>query len=372
MAMNLAKKYSDKVDERFYRDSQAMMGTNKDYDWTGVDTITVYQVDTVPMTDYTRTGANRYGSPSELGNTIKEYTIRKDRSFTFTIDKGNKLQTQMVMDAGKSLARQEREVIVPEVDTYIFAQQAAGAIDAGNFDTTAASSSTAYATFLKANEVLGNKNVPDTGRIAFCSYAFCNLLMLDPAFMKYSDKSQDMVIKGILGEVDGVKIVKVPKSRLPFGTSFLVVHPMATVACEQLKEYKTHENPPGISGWLVEGRQIYDAFVLEGKKDALYLGMCEGTLGTLTVTSEASTALTAITGDSLITADAGSYAGGGTLMYKAGSAAETVTYGMDVSGWTELPESGIVNSTTATKITVAVAYDGKAVGAGSADFVGKA
>ena len=60
MAVNLATKYSPKVDERFYAESQAQMGTNKEYEWEGVDTVKVYQVDTVPMNDYTRSGVNRY------------------------------------------------------------------------------------------------------------------------------------------------------------------------------------------------------------------------------------------------------------------------------------------------------------------------
>ena len=175
MGMNLAKKYSDKVDERFYKESQAMLATNKDYDWTGVDTVVVYQIDTVPMNDYSRSGASRYGTPSELGNTIQTLQLTKDRSFTFTIDKGNKLQTQMVMDAGKSLARQQREVIVPEVDTYVFGVMANGAMSAGNYELGAASTTNAYAKFLHGSEVLGNKMAPDTGRVAFCTYGFGRL-----------------------------------------------------------------------------------------------------------------------------------------------------------------------------------------------------
>jgi hypothetical protein len=38
-----------------------------------------------------------------------------------------------------------------------------------------------------------------------------------------------------------------------------------------LSEYKIHDNPPGINGWLVEGRVYYDAFVLENKKSAIYV-----------------------------------------------------------------------------------------------------
>lgn len=291
MAMNLASKYSNKVDERFTRESQALAGTNKDYDWSGVATVKVYQIDTVPLADYTRSGAGRYGTPSELGNTIQEMTLTQDKSFTFTIDKGNKNETMMVMDAGKSLAREESEVIVPFVDTYIFKAQANAAIENGQVDTVAASSSTAYQKFLKANEVLGNKNVPDTGRVAYCSYSFANLLKQDPAFIKTGDSSQKITISGEIGEVDGIKIVKVPASRLPYGTSFLIVHPCATVAPQELKEFKTHQDPPGISGWLVEGRFIFDAFILDAKKDALYLGLCEGVLGEFDASVDASSKL---------------------------------------------------------------------------------
>ena len=350
--VNLAAKYSNKVDERFYRESQALMGTNKDYDWSGVKTVKIYQVDTVPLVDYTRNGMSRYGTPSELGNTIQEMTLTQDKSFTFTIDKGNKNETMMVMDAGKSLARQQREVLVPFVDSYIFNKQAQAAVDNGQVDTVAASSSTAYAKFLKANEVLGNKNVPDSGRIAFCSYGFANLLMLDPAFIKYSDKSQEMVIRGELGEVDGVKIVKVPASRLPAGTSFLIVHSMATVAPETLKEFRTHNDPPGISGWLVEGRFIFDAFVLDAKKDCLYLGLCEGTLGDVTAGVDDDGKLTITNPAHFV----------GTLKIKAGSTLPA--YGDADTGYVA---ATIGETTVAADSIVVYSIDGKIVAAGLID-----
>lgn len=113
MAVNLASKYSSKVDERLYRDSQALMGVGNDYEFTGVATVNVYSIPTAAMNDYARTGSNRYGTPSELQNSVQSMTLTKDRSFTFTIDRGNKIQSQMIMDAGKALARQLREVAVP-------------------------------------------------------------------------------------------------------------------------------------------------------------------------------------------------------------------------------------------------------------------
>ena len=110
----------------------------------------------------------------------------------------------------------------------------------------------------------------DKGRVAFCSYRFANLLKQDPAFMRYGDMSQEMILKGVIGEVDGCKIVKVPSSRLPAGCAFIITHPIAATGPKQMEEYRIHDNPPGISGWLVEGRFIYDCFVLNEKVNAIY------------------------------------------------------------------------------------------------------
>jgi len=252
VTQNYASVFSTKIDERFHKESQAAMALNNDYKFTGVKTVNVYSIPVVAMQDYTRSGANRYGTPEDLGTEVQALTINKDRSWTFIIDKGDKIQSQMVLEAGKAVSRQMREVIIPEYDTYVFRTLAKAACDNGNTAATTASKTNAYELFLNAQEALGDKNVPEKGRIAFCSYKFANLLKQDPAFMKYGNLSQEMVAKGLLGEVDGIKIVKVPASRLPAGCSFILTHPIAATAPKQLEEYKIHDNPPGISGWLVK------------------------------------------------------------------------------------------------------------------------
>ena len=282
---NLASKYAPEVDERFYRNSQAVLALNNNYKFTGVQTVNVYSIPVVPMHDYQRTGTNRYGTPSDLARNVQTLTVNRDRSYTFIIDKGDKTQSMMVMDAGKALSRQIREVWVPEYDTYVFNTLAAKATSLGNYATDKITKSNAYECFLNGMESLGNANVPDQGRVAFCSYRFANLLKQDPAFMKYGNQSQEMVIKGVIGEVDGCKIVKVPSGRLPNGCAFILTHPIAATAPKQLEEYKIHDNPPGVSGWLVEGRVIYDCFVLNEKANAIYYHGSQPVLKVLTVTT---------------------------------------------------------------------------------------
>ena len=343
---NLATKYSNKVDERFTKQSQAMMALNNDYEFTGVETVKVYSIPVVPLKDYSRSGSNRYGTPDDLQRNVQTMTVKKDRAFTFIIDKGDKLQSQMVMDSGKALSRQTNEVMIHEFDAYCFKTLADAATDAGNSDSTAPTKSNAYELFLKGMESLGDNNVPDQGRVAFCSYAFANLLKQDSAFMKYGNTSQEMLIKGVIGEVDGAKIVKVPSSRLPAGCAFILCHPLAATAPKQLEEFKTHDNPPGISGWLCEGRFIYDCFVLDEKVGGIYY-QGGGKLKKLTVQSVGTA-----TGKSTISLIPGQHDSNGKKWYYNTAATKGALLGatqgtaITKASWTELTAATLEISVT--------------------------
>lgn len=270
MAINYASKYSGKVAERFNLKSLTQAAVNRDYEWAGVDTINVYSIPTVALNDYTLTGASRYGAPAELQNTIQTLKVEKDRSFSITIDRKSLDDTQGAMAAGKALARQIDEIIVPEVDAYRLATMATAAVANSASDTAAVTKANAYTSLLAGSEFFGDKKVPMNKRIAFVSYAFYSFIKQDPAFMLASEISKEELINGMVGKVDGIKIVPVPSTYLPASTAFVMCHPAATIAADKLEDYKTHDNPPGINGILIEGRIRYDAFVIDAKKDAVY------------------------------------------------------------------------------------------------------
>lgn len=269
MALNLASKYSDKVIERFSQKSLTEKGLNKDYDWSGVKTITAYSIPTVAMADYTRTGNSRYGTPTELQDTKQDMTITKDRAFTFTIDRGNNDEQLNIKEAGKCLSRQINEVVVPEVDTYRLAVWCAATNTQTTGTATTLTTANAYTFFLTAQEKLDNELVPQEGRICYATPKYINLLKLDPNFVKASDVAQNMLIKGQVGEVDGIPIIKVPATRMPLKTPFVLIKPSCSVSPMKLESYKIHKDPPGINGWLVEGRIIYDTFVFDTQGKAI-------------------------------------------------------------------------------------------------------
>lgn len=355
MAINLATKYSNKIDEVVKATSLTNVAVNTDYDFVGGQSVKVYSFGVAPMNDYVATGANRYGTPSELEDSVQEMTMSQKKSFTFTIDKTNAIDSpEGVRDAGKALKRQIDGAVVPLVDTYRLVKMAT---NSAYSDYTTITTSIAYSKFLDANASISELEMPIDGRIAYVSPDYYKLLKQDANFIKASDMAQDMLIKGQVGSVDGVAIISCPSTRLAAGVSFVITNPMACTSPIKLADYKIHEDAPGVAGYLVEGLVYFDAFILNNKKNAIATQF--GKLGALTLAMTASTTgkgVIAITGNS----------NGGKLVYKTASSQAAPALGDDVSAWTDVPANGEITATAGHKVAVAVNIKGKAVGASSA------
>lgn len=279
MAVELVEKYLPYVDEQFSTESKKEYLTNQDFSFQGAHAVKIYKISTGKMNDYGRTGAtggnwSRYGAVESLDATTERKELTRDRSFTFAIDALDTEETEGQLEAATALARQMRQVVIPEVDTYTLGVMCEGA---GNKpDAVEVTSDGIYDMIFDANSALDDAEAPETGRI----------LVVTPATLLLMKKSKDSAGRyqemisavldeskrkvGFVGSLDGMDVLKVSAKRLPENFGFMVAHPCATVAPTKLESYKTHDNPPGISGALVEGRIVYDAFVLDNKAKAIY------------------------------------------------------------------------------------------------------
>lgn len=66
MPIYLHDRYDKKIQEAFVKESVIKGLLANDYDFSGVKTVKISTLQTVPMNDYQRTGTNRYGTP--VGN----------------------------------------------------------------------------------------------------------------------------------------------------------------------------------------------------------------------------------------------------------------------------------------------------------------
>lgn len=241
---------------------------NNDYDFEGVDTIKIWQIDTVALNNYTRSGSSRYGTPSDLQDTVQTLVLQQDKAFTFVIDKGDNTQQMMIKNASVALKRETDEVVTPWIDKYrfaIFAEE----VDSTMTDSTTLTSANVYTKYLDAKEKLATIGINKV--TTYCTPAVYNLLKLDSSFIKAGDLSQKMLVKGQMGEVDGDPIVMVAGKRLPAGIDFIMVADKVMISPIQLRDYKIHQDPPGINGALVEGRFIMDAFILGSRAKAFFV-----------------------------------------------------------------------------------------------------
>ena len=273
MAINLTTVFKPYVDEMFTTESKKSLLTNQDFDWTGAHTVKVNKIGTSAMNDYSRNPAegftgSRYGKIKDLDATTEEFTLKKDRSFTFAIDKLDTDETAQQLEAASALARQQREVVIPEVDSYVYNVMATGA---GTKPAAATLSETnIYTEILKATEALDNAEAPESGRVLVVSPAIYLMMKRCQDITMETEIGNDMRLKGVISNVDGAVVVRIPSARLPEDFGFMLCHPCACVAPTKLEDYKIHIDPPGISGSLVEGRICYDAFILDNKKKAIY------------------------------------------------------------------------------------------------------
>ena len=266
--VNLADKYSQKVAERFALQSLTDAYAGKDYDFSGVKSIKVYSVDVVAMTDYTRSGAERFGTLQELGDTVQEMSMTRDRAFTYSIDKGNAAQQFNIKAATSSLKRQIDEVVTPEIDKYRLEKWAAGkgltGVDADLDETNVIKA------IMTGGMEMSNALVPKRSRVLFIKesvYLSCKLADQVVGIDKLGEKA---VSRGCVGILDGMKVVPVPDSYFPANTNFIIKYKNATVDPVQLKTYRVLTEQRGIDGDVVEGRIIYDSFVLTARNKGIY------------------------------------------------------------------------------------------------------
>lgn len=271
--MELVEKYLPYVDEQFTAESKKGLLTNNDFSFSGAHTVKIYKVSTGTMNDYGRRGAKTgnwsgYGSVQDLDATTQVMTLQKDRSFTFAIDALDTDETGDTLEAASALARQIREVVIPEVDAYTL--NAMCTLAGTKPEAKALTKDGIYTDIITANKVLDDALVPETGRVLVVTPDTYLLMKQCKDITMETDIGNDMRLRGVIANLDGLTVIKIPASRLPQNFGFMIAHPCATVAPTKLESYKTHDNPPGINGALVEGRIVYDAFVLDNKKKAIY------------------------------------------------------------------------------------------------------
>ena len=271
MAINLAKKASDKVVERFKLASVTEGLFTSRYTWTGVATVQVYTVDNLPLQDYNKSaasGTSRFGTLTEVGDTVQEMTVSDDKSFNGSIDKGNNTAQLMIKSASSILKRTTDEVLIPYVDTYRLSKLAAGA--GTKAYSVSMSKTNAIETLLTAGAAMSNNKVPKQGRVIYIGETEAIKIKLADQVVGVDKLAERAIVNGVCGTIDGAQVRIVPDSYMPENVLFLIVKKGCACAPKKIETYRILQEHPDIDGAVVQGRFLHDCFVLDTLKTGIY------------------------------------------------------------------------------------------------------
>lgn len=271
MAINLANEYSTRLDERFKKQSLTDAWCGHDYDWSGVNSISVWTLGKVQINDYAAgQGKDCYGPSHELEDEKNTYALIRKRSFSTTLDE-TYMQDQKGIKKANSVIRQVwDEQMIPEIDMYRLRKWADGA-GLGKINATALTKATVMQALLEAHRDLNNALVPKEGRVTYVTetLAVATKLATELQYNEaYTDKA---IVNGKIAAINGSPIVAVPDGYMPAGVEFMIKYKRASADPMKLKKMLAHKDPPGLAGTLIEGLVRYDSFVLAQKANGIFV-----------------------------------------------------------------------------------------------------
>ena len=285
----LAAKYAPFLDEIYRQDSKsAVLDTaNQFINFTGANTVNIFNLTTVGMGNYDR---NAGFVPGDATGTWQPYVLETDRGRSYMIDVLDNDET-LGMAFGSLLSTVERQHVIPEVDAFRFAQYASGAA-AGNVKTETLSAGAAtIASIDGAAVALDDAEVPYEGRILFVSPAVYGLIKAGITRMVMNGENNVNYAVEIYNDM---RIIRVPQPRFntaitlanPSTSSgagdytasgdainYMIVHPSAVL--QVMKHYVPRIFSPEVNqeadAWKLNMRFAHGAWVLSHKTNGIYV-----------------------------------------------------------------------------------------------------
>lgn len=275
-----------------------------DMEFSGVYTVHLKSVKTEPLQKYDKSksidAGSRYGTTTEVGDEEQTFTMTQDDSLSLSIDRGNNEGQFNMKKAGDVMNAEKEEQIVPHLDTYRLAKWAQ---EAGiHVQLTEAPKKTTICQMLvdQHNDML-DKSVPDKITLVI-SRKYLPMLKLSPEWVGLDSLGGKTLPKGTMGEFDGMAVKPITSKKMPANVPWMMIYAGAVIAPMKIQKFKGHEDPPGLSGDLLEFRMIHDAFVIGKRANGISVACLPGTMvETPTVEMSSNNAtLTSKTGSAVI------------------------------------------------------------------------
>ena len=349
MSINLHEAYSDTLNQAWLHNSYLKGKLNAPYSLEGVKSLTITSMISQALNDYTRSGTERFGTLTEVQDTIQTLTMRKDRAWTKSLDRGNLSDQQWVKKVADFLNLQLKQQVIPEQDKWGFRRLG---FDAGYSVIQAAVSASNILGFIQtARTQMVNNGVPEDGRYLAIPSTYSNHLRNTTSFLTLDKIAQPVLTKGVIGMLYSFMVVEVPDAYFPTGLQFVCWHELAGADPKKIDMMRALDNQRGVDGWVLEGHHYYDTFVIEQQAGSVFASVLAANktatpIITPTVASHAVTAVTGVTFKYTIDGSDPRYSATAITYASAVTLASDVT--IKVAGFTDADTKAISDVAEAT------------------------
>ena len=184
-------------------------------------------------------------------------------------DRGNNTEQDMIKNAGKVVRRELEEQVIPYFDQLVGHAWATGAgkiVGVAN----ALTKSTFIGEINKAKSHFVNNHIPFNNVYLYIPTSMMSILVTCPEFLNLEKLGTKVLVNGMVGKLSNFPIIEVADQDLPEGVQFMIAKKECLLFPKKIWDTNIHQNPPGISGHLMEGRFIGDGFVIGEKALGVY------------------------------------------------------------------------------------------------------
>ena len=285
MSINYVTKREKQFDQKLMQGALTSILETPKVNWLGAKS---FEIPTVSVSGYKAHTRSKGYNAGTVSNDKKVYTLNFDRDIEFFVDSADVDETNEELSAANVTGTFITEHATPELDAYRFSKLATAAITATKFKSEDDYSETNVYSRLKS-AILPIRKYGAANIVIYVSSEIMDFLERSKDFTRSISTTSPQGIDTRVTSLDGVQIIEVWddarfKTQFEFtdgfvkasggkDINFLIVAKPAVIAKAKFNSiylFAPGQHTEG-DGYLYQNRMYHDLFVLENKKDGVYV-----------------------------------------------------------------------------------------------------
>lgn len=238
---------------------------NIDAEFSGSDTVHIYEIATTDLNNYDKTvdpsTGSRFGKVIEVGDHRYTFKLTQDISLDRSVDRGNNDAQFNTKKVGAIMKAYTDKRIRPRKDKYRLLKWCTEAgIHMGL--AAAPTKATIIEQIIDLHDAMIDEDVPETDGTLYIARPYLKVLKLAPEWVGLDSLGGETLPKGTVGKFDGLVVQPVSARKFPENCYFAIFCKDSIIAPEKINTFRGIKDSENMDGDRLQYRSKFDAFVM--------------------------------------------------------------------------------------------------------------